>query len=139
MKLHAMALSALLLVPIVPASAQVTNSPGDASKRIYDWCMKRPDGMPGECGCVAGFYAGATEDDAFRLVARLVEHLTPIGVISDQASMIAALREEATGQSISGERFSEILESFGSFDMLGVKSDSICVPLRGGIQALATE
>lgn len=139
MKLHGFALSALLLVPFMPASAQVTTSPGDASKRIYDWCMKRPDGTPGECGCVAGFYAGATEDDAFRLVARLVENMTSDGAFEDEAVMLAALREEAAGQSISDERFKEILEDFATFDQLGAKSDSVCVPLQGVVEAPAAE
>ena len=132
---HVLALSALLFVSIAPASGQVTTSSADAGKRIYNWCMKRPDGTPSECGCVAGFYAGATEDDEFRIVARMVEHLTFDGEIADQTAMIAALQEEAIGQSMSRERFGEIIDGFASFDILGAKSDAVCVPLKLEYQA----
>lgn len=139
MKLHVVALSALVFAPFTQASAQVTTSPSDASKRIYDWCMDRPDGTPGECACVAGFYAGATEDDAFRLIARLVEHLSFDGGITDPDAMSAALLEEATAQSITQDRFDAIMADFGVFDQLGEKADSICVPLKGGVEASAVE
>jgi hypothetical protein len=139
MKLHVVALVALVFAPFTQASAQVTTSPGDASVRIYNWCMDRPDGTPGECGCVAGFYAGATEDDAFRLIARLVEHLTFDGGITDPDAMSAALVEEANAQSITSDRFNAIMEDFGTFDQLGEKADTICVPLKGEIEAPADE
>jgi len=139
MKLHVVALTALFFVPLAPASAQVTTSAGDASTRVYNWCMKRPDGTPGECGCVSGFYAGVTEDDAFRLLARLVEYLTSDGDITDQAAMSAALVEEANGQSITSDRYSAIMADFANFDQLGVKADSICVPLKGRLEAPAVE
>ena len=139
MKLHVVALSAFVLAPFTPASAQVTTSPGDASARVYNWCMDRPDGTPGECGCVAGFYAGVTEDDAFRLLARMVEHLTFDGEISDQQAMNAALVEEANAQSITSDRFNAIMEYFATFDGLGQKADTICVPLKGEIAPPADE
>ncbi len=134
MKLHVVALTALVFAPFTQATAQVTRSPGDASKRIHDWCMKRPDGTTGECACVAGFYAGATEDDAFRLIARLVEHLSFDGSISDPEAMSAALLEEASEQSITQDRFEAIMAEFGVFDQLGEKADSICVPLKGDLE-----
>jgi len=137
MRRLAIAVSALLLTPFPAASAQVTTSAGDASTRIYNWCMKRPDGTPSECGCVAGFYAGATENDTFRIVARMVENLTSDGAIIDEPTMFAAIREEADGQSISDERLNEIITLFTTFDQLGQKSDSICVPLRGRLEATA--
>lgn len=139
MKLHVVALTALVFAPFTPATAQITTSPGDASSRVYNWCMKRPDGTPGECGCVAGFYAGVTEDDAFRLVARLVELMNQDGSFDDEAAMVAALQEEAAGQSISEARFNEIVESFATFDLLGQKADSICVPLKGKIESAPIE
>ncbi len=139
MKLRVAALCAFLAMPIAPASAQPTTSPGDASRRVYDWCMKRPDGTPGECGCVVGFYAGATEDDAFRLVARLVEHLSFDGAITDQDAMSAALIEEANAQSITADRFDAIMADFAAFDQLGVKADSICVPLKDEIEPAPVE
>jgi hypothetical protein len=101
--------------------------------------MKRPDGTPGECGCVAGFYAGVTEDDAFRLLARLVEHLTFEGEISDQQAMSEAVLEEATAQSITSDRFDAIMNDFATFDVLGQKADKICVPLKGEIAPPADE
>jgi hypothetical protein len=139
MKLHVVALFALVFAPFTQASAQVTTSAGDASTRVYNWCMKRPDGTPGECGCVAGFYAGVTEDDAFRLLARLVEHLTFDGNISDPDAMSAAVLEEANAQSVTQDRFEAIMADFATFDQLGIKADSICVPLKGEIEASPVE
>ena len=139
MKSHALVLFALLFASLTPASAQITTSPGDASTRIYNWCMARPDGTIGECACVAGFYAGATEDDTFRIVARLVEYLSPDGSVTDPEAMGVALREEAAGQSISSERFAEIMASFATFDQVGVKADSVCLPLKSLAEPPADE
>jgi len=76
---------------------------------------------------------------AFRLLARLVEHLTFDGNISDPAAMNAALVEEANAQSITSDRFSAIMADFANFDQLGIKADLICVPLKGDVETPAIE
>ncbi len=129
MKLHVVALSALLLAPFTAASAQVTTSSGDASQRVYNWCMKRPNAVAVECGCVSGFYGAYTADDEFRILARMVEYFQPDGGIKDQDAMVAAIREEANGQGMTNDRLREILAGFETFSEVGAFADQICVPL----------
>ena len=135
MKLYTLALSALLFLPLAPATAQVTTSPGDASKRVYNWCMKRPDAMPTECACSAGFYAGVLDDDAFRILTRMLEQASPDGGIDDADALNAAIIEEAIGQLISSARIDQILKDLGALEQLSAKSDSICMPLRSSTKA----
>lgn len=134
MKFSALAICALLVGALSPASAQVTTSAGDAAVRVYNWCMNLPEGSTSECSCVAGFYAGATADDEFRIVGAMMEFLTPEGGITDESAMVAALRAEAEAQAIGDERLQEIMASFAKFDVLGEKADSICVPVESHVE-----
>ena len=66
MKLSVLAVAALLFIPLAPAGAQQADSREAAAKRVFNWCMRLPTGSQSECGCVAGFYAGATETTSTR-------------------------------------------------------------------------
>jgi hypothetical protein len=131
MKLQVIALSALLLSPaamVAPAQAQLSS--GEAAKRVYNWCLQLETGSPSECACVAGFFAGATDDDAYRMLATMIGYLKSDGQISDQDAMLAALEAEKQSQRISDERYAEILDHLVTFDSLGAKADAICVPIE---------
>jgi hypothetical protein len=135
MKMSALGLCALLVGVLSPASAQVTTSPGDAAVRVYNWCLKLPQGSMSECSCVAGFYAGATAEDEFRIIGAMMEFMTPEGGVTDEQAMVAALLAEAKAQAIDDDRLDEIMANFATFDMLGEKADSICVPVESHVEA----
>ena len=130
MKLSVLAVAALLFIPLAPAGAQQADSREAAAKRVFNWCMRLPTGSQSECGCVAGFYAGATEDDEYEMIAAFVDFITPEGGISDNDGMIAAVRKRQTEMSMSEERFNEIFQGFATFGELGARADSYCLPVE---------
>lgn len=135
MKLSVLAVAALLFIPLAPAGAQQAESRSAAAKRVFNWCMRLPTGSQSECGCVAGFYAGATKDDEFEMIAAFVDFITPEGGISDNDGMIAAVRKRQSEMSMSDERFNEIFEGFATFDELGTRADSYCLPVEEAANA----
>ncbi len=130
MKPHALAVVAMLVIPLSPAGAQQQDPRGAAAQRVFNWCMRLPTGSQPECGCVAGFYAGATADDEFRLIGAMVDYITPDGGISDNGAMVAAMMAEKNAIGMSQDRFNEIVEGFGAFGELGAKADGVCVPVE---------
>lgn len=139
MKLSALATLALLFIPLAPAAAQPQEPRAAAAQRVFNWCMRLPTGSPSECGCVAGFYAGATADDEFLLIGAMVDFITPEGGISDEDGVAAAVLAQKEASKMSDERFDEIVEGFAAFDQLGVKADGICLPVESAANALSGE
>ena len=139
MKLRALAVSALLFVPLAPAGAQPQDARGAAAERIFNWCMRLDSGSPSECGCVAGFYAGVTEDDEYQIIGAMVDFITEEGGISDQEAMETAVLDQKAALQITDERFNEIVTGFAAFDQLGAKADGICLPVKNAANALADE
>lgn len=139
MKLSVLAVAALLFIPLAPAGAQQEGGRAAAATRIFNWCMRLPTGSESECGCVAGFYAGATADDEFRIVGAMVDYITPEGGISDNDAMTAAVLAEKETLDLTDERFDEIVAGFATFDQLGVKADAICLPVEEAANAGADE
>lgn len=130
MQLSVLAATALLFIPLVPAAAQQQEPRAAAAQRIFNWCMRLPTGSPSECGCVAGFYAGATAEDEFVIIGAMVDFITPEGGISDNDAMVTALQAEKDASGMSDERFGEIMDGFAAFDELGAIADGVCVPVE---------
>lgn len=130
MKLKALAIVALLLAPPTIASAQQTPSPGDAAKRVYNWCMRSSSGSVAECSCVAGFYAGVTAPDEFQMIAAVVDFIAPDGSVPDTDGMLAALKTSKTNLNLTDARYDELIQRFSTFGEIGTKGDGICVPLK---------
>ncbi len=139
MKLSVAAVAALLFIPLAPAGAQQQDSRAAAAQRVFNWCMRLPTGSHSECGCVTGFYAGATADDEFRIIGAMVDYITPEGGISDNDAMTAAVLAEKEVLALTDERFDEIVAGFATFDQLGVKADAICLPVENAANALSDE
>lgn len=130
MKLKALAVVALLMSPLPTAAAQTTDARGAAANKIYDWCQRLPSGTVSECSCVAGFYAGVTEDDEFQLIAVIVDYITADGGISDTTAMQAAVNAHQTAVGMTDDRLQELATRFTNFASIGAKADSICVPIK---------
>lgn len=135
MKLSVLAVAALLFIPLAPAGAQQQEGRAAAATRIFNWCMRLPTGSESECGCVAGFYAGASADDEYEMIAAFVDFITPEGGISDNDGMIAAVRKRQTEMSMSDERFNEIFQGFATFGELGERADSFCLAVESAASA----
>ena len=135
MKLSVLAVTALLFIPLAPAGAQQQEPRAIAAQRIFNWCMRLPTGSQSECGCVAGFYAGATADDEYEMVGAFVDFITPEGGISDTDGMVAAVRQHQKDMNMSDERFNEIFEGFAAFGELGERADSYCLPVEAAANA----
>jgi hypothetical protein len=135
MKFHALAISALLFIPLAPAGAQQQDGRAEAAQKIFNWCMRLDSGSPSECGCVAGFYAGVTQDDEFEMVGAIVDFITPEGGISDNEAMTAAILAKKEAMQMNDTRLDEIVETFLTFDQLGEKADGVCVPVENAANA----
>lgn len=129
MKRHALAIAATIALSFGAAGAQTTDRGGSAQK-IFNWCLKLDTGSPSECGCVAGFYAAATEEDEFDLVAEIVTFLDEDGQIADPEGLRTAMFAEKAAQSMSDARFDEIMANFAAFGELGVEADAVCIPVE---------
>lgn len=125
----------MLFIPFGPAGAEQQDARGAAAQKIFNWCMRLDSGSPSECGCVAGFYAGATDDDEYQMVAAIVDFITPEGEISDMEAMQAAVMAEKDVLQLTDERLDEIIETFLVFDQLGVKADGVCIPVETAASA----
>ena len=97
--------------------------------RQSNWCMRSPSGTTAECSCVAGFYAGATEEDEFQLVSAVVDFIAADGDVPDMPGMQAAMKAAKTDLNLTDARYDELIQRFLKFDELGAKGDGICVPL----------
>ena len=130
MKLKAFAIAALLMAPPPFAVAQQADARAAAGNKIFDWCKRLPTGTVAECSCVAGFYAGVTEDDEFQLIAVVVDYITADGEISDIPAMQASVSAHQVAVGMTTERLQELATRFGNFAAIGEKADSICVPVK---------
>ena len=129
MKRHALAIVAAIALSIGAAGAQATDR-GASAQKIFNWCLKLDTGSPSECGCVAGFYAAATEEDEFDLFAEIITFLDQDGQVADPEGLRTALFAEKAAQAMSDARFDEIMVNFAAFDELGVEADAVCLPVE---------
>lgn len=129
MKSYAVALVALFALPLGAASAQQVD-PGGAAQKVFNWCMQLDTGSPSECGCVAGFYAAATEDDEYDLLAEMVPFFDKNGQVADMDSLGTALLARKTSLAMTDERFNTLMDGFATFDQLGADADAICIPVE---------
>ena len=136
MKLKALAMVALLLAPSTVASAQQGRTSGDATKRVYDWCMRAPTGTIAECSCVAGFYAGVTAPDELQVIAAVVDFIAPDGSVPNMDGMVAAMQASKADLNLTDARYNELIQRFTTFEEIGTKGDNACVPLKNHIVAL---
>lgn len=130
MKRHALAVAAMLIIPVTPVAAQQPGAAGAAALKVYNWCMRLPTGSVSECSCVARFFAGATEEDEYQVIGALVDFIGPDGAIADPDGVLAAITAHQQSVGLSDERLSELMERFLTFGELGEKSDAICVPVK---------
>lgn len=131
MRLKPLIIACATALPLGAAAAQPTGSSrADAALKIYDWCIDVVGGDPVECGCASGFYAGATDDDEFQLVAEAVTFFDANGGISDTEAVFVALQALKEDMQMTDERYQAIVVGFQNFGALGEKSDAICVPVR---------
>jgi hypothetical protein len=128
MKIRALAVIVILASPW-PASAQQTDA-GGSGQKIFNWCMTLDTGSPSECGCVAGFYAAATEDDEFDLLAEMVPFFDKDGQVGDMESLRTALFAKKASLAMTDERFNTLMDGFTTFDQLGADADAICIPVE---------
>lgn len=129
MKLGMLGMVAVLGLAFGSASAQQTGRGGSAQK-IFNWCMKLDTGSPSECGCVAGFYAAATDDDEFELLAEMVPFFDKDGQVADMDSLGQALFAKKASIAMTDERFEAVMGNFAAFDKLGVEADAVCIPVE---------
>lgn len=130
MKVLAFALSTLLAAPLAPAYAQTPAEAGAAARQVYDWCLKLDTGSVSECACVSGFYAGATDADAFQMIATSLQFFNKDGQVADFPGLQAALATRKSQLGMSDARFSEIVDKFADLGALGEKADSVCTPIE---------
>lgn len=130
MKLKALAVAALLMAPPPFAIAQQPDARAAAGNKVFDWCKRLPTGSVAECSCVAGFYAGVTEDDEFQLIAVIVDFITQDGDISDVPAMQVVVNAHKAAVGMSDERLQELATRFSNFAAIGEKADAVCVPVK---------
>ncbi len=135
MTLKILAVVALMLAPLLVAHAQNDAARAEAGTRVYDWCARLPTGSVSECSCVAGFFAGVTEDDEFQLISIIIDYITDDGGITDVPAMQAAVAAHKTAVGMSDERLQELATRFGDFGSIGDKADAICVPMKDHAEA----
>ena len=128
-KLKAFVAAVLLLAPFPAAVAQQSDARAIAAGKVFDWCKSPPTTTVAQCTCIAGFFAGATEDDEFQLIGVLVPFIAPDGSIADMPSMQSAAQAHKTAAGMTDARFLELVDRFTKFGSLGAKSDTICEAL----------
>ncbi len=138
MKLRALTIAAMLFAPLAPANAQPPDPRGVAAVKVYDWCMRLPTGTVAECSCVSGFFAGATEEDEFQVLAVLVDFIDVEGAITNVDNLRAAVAAHQQSTGLTPERLDVLLDRFAAFDALGGKADAVCMPIETNARTAAS-